>query len=364
MKAIRASSVDPARLLPEAGRIGIVMLSAIGDAVHVLPIINALKRSRPDVRISWIIQSVPYRLVHNHPAVDDFVVFTRLRGLRFWPGYLRTLRAVRREPFDLVLGLQVYLKAGILLAALRSPAKIGFDRRRARDLQWLFSTHRIPPHTPQHVQDQYFEFLDFLHLPRAEVTWNLRLTPAEQREQERFFGAIGRPVCAVVVGTSKSQKNWPVERYARLLEIIESDFALQTVLVGGPSEEERSRAAAIAEQTRAHPRNELGGDLRRLLYLLAGSCLVVSPDTGPLHIARALDVPVIGLYGFTNPKRSGPYRKYGDLIVDGYARFPGEDYPVSMEYRARGMSRITLDMVRAKLEHAQRTYLSGYGRGA
>ena len=102
-------------------------------------------------------------------------------------------------------------------------------------------------------------------------------------------------------------------------------------------------------------------DLRRLLWLLDGSRVVITPDTGPLHMARALEVPVVSLFGFTNPKRSGPYRRFTELIVDGYARFPGEDYPVSMERRAGGMARITPAMVLEKVELALRVGERGRG---
>ncbi len=112
---------------------------------------------------------------------------------------------------------------------------------------------------------------------------------------------------------------------------------------------EQEAAARILSLTRAHPVNALGDDVRRLVWLLAGSRLVISPDTGPLHIARALDVPVIGLYGFTNPKRYGPYRKFTDLIVDGYARYPGEEYALNWQHRAEGMSRVTVAAVLKKV---------------
>jgi heptosyltransferase I len=100
-----------------------------------------------------------------------------------------------------------------------------------------------------------------------------------------------------------------------------------------------------------------GGGIRRLLWLLDGSRLVISPDTGPLHLANAMGVPVVGLFGFTNPKRSGPYRSSTDLIVDGYARFPGEVYPLNMERREEGMGRISAKMVRKKVAQA----LTGMG---
>jgi heptosyltransferase I len=117
-------------------------------------------------------------------------------------------------------------------------------------------------------------------------------------------------------------------------------------------------AEEIKKASRVALVDALGDDVRRLLWLLEGADLVISPDTGPLHIARALERPVIGLYGYTNPKRYGPYRKYTDLVVDGYARYPGEDYPLNALHRTDGMKRVTVEMVLEKAELAVRKYLS------
>lgn len=122
-------------------------------------------------------------------------------------------------------------------------------------------------------------------------------------------------------------------------------------------------AEEIKARAGVQPIDALGDDVRRLAYLLAGSTLVVSPDTGPLHMARALDVPVVGLYGYTNPLRCGPYGKYQDLVVDGYARYPGEEYPVSQEYRPDGMERVTVEGVLEKVELALERYVGGRGQG-
>lgn len=333
----------------------IVMLSAIGDAVHVLPVAIALKRAWPHSRITWVIQPVPHTLVVGHPAIDDFIVFERRRGLRTLEGFQSVADQLRDRRFDLLLGLQVYLKAGLITGLARSRVKLGFDRRRARDLQWLFTNERIPAHAPQHVQDQYFEFLQYLGVDPEPVTWDLTLSDHERRAQADFFAELDGPICAVVVGTSKPEKNWAPERYAKLLERIEADFGLVPVLVGGPSEAERRIADRVLASTGAHVVSALGPDLRRLVYIVEGSALLVTPDTGPLHIARALGTPVVSLFGHTNPKRSGPYRAFEDLIVDGYAEHSGEEYAITPRYRD-GMGRVTVDGVVEKVAIAMEKY--------
>ena len=334
----------------------IVMLSALGDAVHVLPVVNALKRKWPQTRITWIIQPVPYKLVNNHPAVDEFILFHRRRGMDALASYRQLRHNMRGRRYDLLINLQVYMKAGLITALAPATRKLGFDRRRARDLNWVFTNERIPPHATDHVQDQYFEFLDYLDVPAQPVQWRLDLTTSEKAAQQEFFAPLGR-TCAVVVATSKTQKNWAPERYAKVVDALETQYNLRCILVGGPAPVERAAAEEIVKLARVKPLNALGDDVRRLLWLLDGASLVISPDTGPLHIARAVETPVIGLYGYTNPRRYGPYRKYQDLIADGYARYPGEDYPLSTEYREDGMQRVTVEMVLEKAELASTRYL-------
>jgi heptosyltransferase I len=344
--------------LVHSREICIVMLSAIGDAVHVLPVANALKRAWPECRITWMVQPAAHALVAGHPAIDDFVVFRRRRGLGAWRSFRDVAVELRGRRFDLLLGLQVYLKAGLITGLARARVKLGFDVRRARDAQWLFTNARIPPHAPQHVQDQYFEFLEYLGVEPRPVTWGLTLTDGERAAKAAFFAKLDRPACAVVVGTSRVEKNWTADRYARLLEEVESRHGLRPVLVGGPSGVERRIADQILADTGARVVDALGDDVRRLVWLIDGSALVVSPDTGPLHIARALDKPVVSLFGRTNPKRSGPYRAYQDLVVDGYAEYEGESYPLSATPRD-GMRRVTVEGVLAKIDLAMTKYVRG-----
>ena len=344
-------------------RIAILMLSAMGDAVHVLPVANALRRAFPRAHITWIIQPVAHRLVQGHPAIDDFVVFRRRRGAAALRSYRELRRELRGRHFDVLLALQVYFKAGIIAAMTRADVKLGFDRARARDLNWVFTSHRIPARPSQHVQDQYFEFLEYLGVDPEPVEWRLGPDPVELESQREFFAAFDRPACALVLGTSNPQKNWSADRYARLAAALETEHGFQCLLVGGPSEHERRVANRILAEPGVTAVDALGDDVRRLVWLLHGCRLVISPDTGPLHIARALDVPVIGLYGYTNPKRYGPYRKYQDLVVDGYARYPGEEYAPSLHHRPGGMERVTVEAVLDKVTRAREWYLGGGGVG-
>lgn len=337
------------------------MLSAIGDAVHVLPVANALKRAWPKTRITWIIQPGPYALVQGHPAVDEFVVFDRKRGPAAARSFLRLRRDLKGRDFDLVLGLQVYFKAGLITALVPGRIKLGFDRGRAQDAQWLFTNRRIPAGPPRHVQDQYFEFLRFLGVDPDPVTWNISFGEAERRAQSAFFSAVGAPTCAMVIGTSKREKNWHPEGYVAVAEAVTQRYGLVPIIVGGPSAAEAEMAEQIMSRAAVEVRCELGDDLRRLAWLIDGSTLVISPDTGPMHIAHALGKPVVALFGYTNPKRYGPYRASEELIVDGYAEFPGEDYPPSRAYRD-GMRRVSAEAVLAKVAIVMERYSKGESR--
>jgi heptosyltransferase I len=280
-----------------------------------------------------------------------------------WRSFRDAASPLRERTFDLVLSLQVYAKAGILTALTRADVKLGFDRARARDMNWLVTSDRIPARPVQHVQDQYFEFLEHLNVDPEPVQWRVPLTDAEREEHRPLFDALDRPACALVVGTSNPAKNWAAERYARVAEALAADFDMQAVIVGGPSAEERATAAAIRSRAGIPVVDALGDGVRRLAVLLEAAPLVISPDTGPLHLARALETPVVGLFGYTNPKRYGPYRKYEALVVDGYARSPDEAYPPSMEYRPEGMSRVTVDAVLEKVDLARRRYLASPDSG-
>jgi heptosyltransferase I len=334
-------------------RIAIVMMSAIGDAVHTLPVVTALKRHAPDAHVTWILQPLPASLVRGHPDVDEIVELEPRGGLR---AYADLARRLRPRPFDLVVDLQVALKAGLATALLRAPVKLGFDRARARDANWLFTNRRIPAHPPQHVQSQYFEFLRHLGVDPEPVTWKLGPWPEERAWQAQFFARFDRPVAAINLATSNPDRDWTPERWARVADALAERHGMAAVLVGGASAREREMEAEILARARHPPHSALGSGLRRLVSILDGAALVLALDSAPLHMAVALGRPVISLMANADPRRTGPFRRFGDLVVDAYHDPGEEDAPVSMRRRWGRMDRISVDRVLQKVEQWDRRY--------
>ena len=342
---------------PGPQRILMVMLGQVAEAVHALPVAAALKRAWPESKLTWIVQRGPELLVRKHRLIDQLLVFRHRPGLGSWQSFQEVALCFPRCVYDLLLVVRADFETGVLTALTPARAKLGFDRARARQLAWLFTHEQIEPRGHRHVQDEYFEFLEYLGIDPHPAIWDLCITEEEWEAQAAFFANLDLPACAIVLGASDPRKNWNVPGYARLLEELQDRWKLQPILVGGSSAVEREMADRILASSKARPLHCLGDDLRRVVWIIAGSALTISPDTGPLHISRALETPVVGLYGRTNPKRTGPYRLYHDLVVDGYAEFQGEAYPVSPTPRD-GMNRVTVDLVLAKVELAMKKYVA------
>ncbi len=336
-------------------RVAIVLMSAVGSTVQGMPFVASLRRAWPGAHVTWVLQPGPATLMAGRPDVDRIMLFHRRLGAR---AYSRFRREVAGAAFDLVICLQPNFKGGMVTRLLRAPERLGHDRARARDLSWLATNRRIPPAPVAHIQDELFEFLDHLGVPRR-LEWRFHFTEEERRASARWREGFSRPVLAIVPRSSNPRRNWTLEGTARVIDVAAGDLGLQPVLLGGDSEEELRDARRLGRLCGVPPRVALGGTLRELAGRLSASDLVLAPDTGPLHMAVALGTPTIGLYGYTDPRRSGPYGRFSDLTVDrfcGSAGPDGERMP-SRATRPGRMSRIGAEDVVLKLERAVRSYL-------
>jgi heptosyltransferase I len=218
-------------------------------------------------------------------------------------------------------------------------------------MTWLFTNTHLDPRPMGHLADQYLEFARALDVPAEPMIWDLGPRDDEREWQRTFYARLDRPAALLVLGTSKPEKDWIADRWARVADALYTDFGLQPVLIGGRSARELATEMDIRRLASHAPTSALGSGIRTLVPLIDGARLVISPDTGPLHIAVALDRPVISLIGYTNPKRSGPYRRFLDLMIDAYGD-PGENYPPSDKRRPGHMARIQVDDVLEKVERA------------
>ena len=332
--------------LPERPRICMVMMSAIGDVVHALPVITAIKRHRPHARITWILQAPGAALVNGHKDVDEILIFNRKAG---WRGFWNLRKQLKTRPFDVVLDLQCYLKASIITAMCRSPIKLGLDRARAKELNWLFTNTKIPAKPLNHVQAHFLEFLDAMQIPSQPLQWNIGPWPQERAWQTKFFANMSTPRVALVAGTSNPLKDWLPERMCELIDALAAQ-GLRTILVGGNSARENALGKMLAQRCAHPPVNALGSGLRNLVCILDGCDLVISPDTGPLHLAVALGKPVIGLYGYNSPTRVGPFRNDPKLLVDAYHN-AGEAAQMTFAHRQGRMQQITVQNVLDRVQY-------------
>lgn len=325
----------------------IVLLTAIGDVVHALPLANALKRAWPDTRITWIAEPVPSGMVSPHPAVDDVIVYEKKKGIR---GLKDLWSRMRAERFDLTLNLMPYFKSNWPTLFSRAPERWTFDRGRARDGIWLLGNRHLPARPRAHTQDMFIEFALALGVDPYPLEWRLVITDDERVQQQRLLEQLeGRRGVAVVPTSSMAKKDWPAERYIPVVDAIHERGA-RAVLVGGPGAREVAAARRIEAGASEKPLWMMGDVARSLIWKIDACSLLVGPDTGPVHIARALETPAVGLYGHTNPWRVGPYRAYQDLWIDMYTE-PGEaPDPSNFTPKHGRMELITADMVIEKVK--------------
>jgi heptosyltransferase I len=334
------------------------MLSGIGDVVQALPVANALKRGALGRHITWIVRPAPAELLSGHPAADRVLVYDRKRGLGALLSLRRDLRGLR---FDLAINFDLHLYAAPALWLVRSPRKLGFGRDRARDLVWLLATDRLPARAAEHTQDRLFEFLDYLGISPRPVDWCLNPRSDDCESARRLLPELAdTPTVGLVVTSGRSPKDWPTERFAALARRLAAEPGARIVLLGGPSEHEAERARQVQARAGVETVWGLTGDLQLLVALISICDLVVAPDTGPMHIARALEKPVVSLFGHTDPRRYGPYGAYADLCVDRY-NFDAPGRPTSQTGeggRSGRMELIAVDEVQEKVVKGLRTYSS------
>lgn len=335
-----------------AEKICFIRTSALGDVINALVLVNGLRKGYPDAEITWITQEIPRQLIADHPSVDRFIVFNRNMKPREWLSFLRTLR---RKSYDMLLVPQVSAKASLIALGVNSPVKIGFNFARTRELNWIVTNRKIPPRPASHVLDQYMEFLDYLDIPVETPEWNITFTPAECAWRDVWASQFDKPLIGFVPASSNPEKDWTPEGYAAVIDRVYRELDMQPVIIGGPGKREAIMTRQICECSRTAPPVALETPVRNTLLQISAARVLIAPDTGPLHMGVALGIPTVGLYGYSNPDRCGPYY-FRDLLVNAYHDPDESRQPVRRKTKAGRMAAITVDDVYSRIRRALERY--------
>ncbi|MEJ2515190.1 MAG: glycosyltransferase family 9 protein [Gammaproteobacteria bacterium] len=308
-------------------RLCILRLSAIGDVTHMVPVTASLKASWPGTDLTWVVGRMEHRLLAGLPGVR-FVVFDKKAGVA---GYRALWRELAGQRFDALVHAQVSMRANLASLGIRAGVRLGYDSARSKDLHGLCVDHRIPPAAGQHVLDSFFSFAETLGAAQRRLEWNIPVSEADEAFAADALPGDG-PVLVISPCSSHELRNWLPDRYARVADHAARAHGFRVVLCGGPSHSERAMGGAIETAMETPAVNLVGKDtLKQLLAMLRRASLVISPDSGPMHMATAAGTPVIGLHAASNPDRSGPYlsrrwcvNRYDDAARQFLGRPAGE----------------------------------------
>ena len=298
--------------LPETPRrIAIIKPSALGDIMHALPTLTALRRRFPDAHLAWVVNGTYAPLLQRHPDIDQIIALDRSAMRRNWLkggiGFARFLYHLRWQRFDLVIDLQGLLRSGLMTIASRAAVRIGLASAR-EGARWCY-THRVDDvDGVGHAVDRCWRVAEALGAG-GDKRYGLPIDLSARRDILELLGRLPRPWIVVAAGARWLTKRWPPEHYAVLVRRAQAEFGGTPVFVGAADETDVSRQAMVRVQ---RPSLDLTGrtTLPQLAALLAEADVVLANDTGPLHVAVALGRPIVAPYTCTQVALNGPYGQF------------------------------------------------------
>lgn len=293
-------------------RVLLIKPSSLGDIVHTLPVLDALRHRWPDAKISWLCGSAFVGLLEGHPQLDEVIPFERrLFGSWWWnPRVARDLfrftRGLRERKFDLVIDMQGLFRSGWLSWLTHAPVRVGFAN--AREMAHIFYTHRVPVLTmEQHAVDRYLTIARAFGCEKITPRFEMVVHDEDRAYVDAMVNGIGR-YALLMPGTNWPTKRWSAGKFAELVAPLKEMHGLSTVVAGTPE------IAELAAQIPADVNMVGKTSLRQLVALIGRAELVIANDSGPMHIAAALNRPLISLFGPTNPLRTGPYQQMHNVL--------------------------------------------------
>lgn len=334
----------------------VVRLSAIGDTCHALAVVRRLQDNWPDSAITWIIGKTEAALM---AGVDDveFIIFDKSQGRH---AYDNVRKSLKNRRFDVALCMHASMRVNVLCRSLPTDIRLGFDKARARDFQWLFTNERIPPALEQHALEAMMSFATAIGADERPLRWDLPLSTDAREYAAKHTDEARRTVVISPCSSQRSRnyRNWSIGNYEAIIRHLRDAHGCRVLITGGPSELEQEYGQALGATGTPGVENLVGrSSLQELAALISAADLVICPDSGPAHIASAVGTAVIGLYATSNPRRTGPYVSR-DLTVNRYPdaarKFLGKEVDElrwgQRVRNANAMDLITIDDVKGKID--------------
>jgi len=312
------SRIDLKRLEPR--RVCLIKPSALGDVIHALPVLASLKQRWPEARLAWVVNRGLAGLIEGHPDLDEVLTFDRSRvgigprGLRVFGGFLRELR---RRRFDLAIDLQGLLRSGLMTWATGAPTRVGLAS--AREGATAAYTHRIATDR-RHAVDRLLAVAGALGAETSEPRFELPPPASEVRDwAARTLAPLPRPWVLLNPGARWVTKRWPALSFAEVGRRAAERFGAGLAILGAAEDRPHAEAIRTAlEPAGIRPLDLTGRTTLPQLAALAGLAdLVVSNDTGPLHLAVAAGAPVVAVFTCTDPSKTGPYGPNASVVRSG-----------------------------------------------
>lgn len=332
-------------------RIMLFRLSALGDVVMMLPLVKALQSAYPGAEITWVTTPLVHDLLAGLSGVH-FQVVEKPRGVF---GGLRLSRVLRAQQYDLCIAAQASWRAHACYPFIRARRLIGWGGQRAKDGHRWFVSERIP-FEPLHLVDAFLGFARYLGVDTGKPVWDLPLCADDHAQVARLLPVGAEPLIVINPMASRQERTWLLARYVALLDEIALRWGYPVVLIGGPSASESAFSAAIAAQVQHRPLCLTGQlSLKQTAALLARATVLISPDTGPAHIATAVGTSVIGLYAVASSAWCGPYGSpytvdvYQQAVSTYLKKAPEQLVWGTRVHHPEAMSLITVDHVLTQL---------------
>lgn len=300
-------------------RILIVRLSAIGDVVRVLPALHSLRDGFPDAQIDWAVESKAADIIEGHPSLDTVLVFDRPQGVSSAnQSFRRFCKDIRDRHYDIVIDFHGTFKSGLITQASKAPDRYGFSRPRAREGSYLFTNRKTS--LGKEVLNRIEENLrlsESLTPRRPSLEVFFHVPPDVQAEVEDYFEDTfggGKLVVAMHVPVDREEKQWPTEHFAALSDQLLADGRFDVVLTWGPGQYPLVQEVVSKCKRNPHSAPEMA-DLKHYMWLIHNADLFFGGDTGPMHIASAVETPVVAVFGGTNPIQHAPLREPHEILT-------------------------------------------------